>query len=69
MITEHGRPVAVLGPVRNMENADAHLAALVADGIALPPRGKLDLKKLGKLPLPSVRGGLSGALADEREGR
>ena len=69
LITEHSRPVAVLGPVPTMEGSQAGLSALVADGVALPPVGKLDFKKLGKLRLPTVRGGLSQALAEDREGR
>ena len=62
-VTEHGRPVAVLGP---LAEADDPLARLVAAGRVLPPTEDL-LAHLPPRGQASTRG--SDALREEREDR
>jgi len=62
-VTEHGRPVAVLGP---LPEASTPLGRLVGQGRARPPT--IDLVELG-LPAGRPSGEISAALQAEREER
>lgn len=39
LITDRGRPVAKLSPLRSIGQQDAHLESLIRTGAAQPPRG------------------------------
>ena len=62
-VTEHGRPVALLGP---LPEASTPLARLIREGRVRPPTG--DLLELGLPPGPETTE-LSDALQELREDR
>ncbi len=68
LITDHRKPVAVLSPLAEGMH-DEGMAALVAAGLVSPPRRRLDVKALLKLPRGRATRSLSAAVLDDREGR
>ena len=63
MITDRGRPVAVVQPLRSM---DSELEELVMDGVVRPPTGELG-EDFWELPRPAdPEGRVLQALLDER---
>ena len=69
VITDHGRPVARLEAMSEMDQTDEQLRALVDDGLVSLPRRAPDATVL-ELPMPSVVAGPSAVdyLLEEREG-
>jgi prevent-host-death family protein len=69
VITDHGRPVARLEPMGQLDQSDARLRALVDDGVVSLPRKPADASVLD-LPMPTVVAGPSAVdyLLEEREG-
>jgi len=69
VVTDRGRPVARLEPMREIDQSDARLLALVDDGLVSLPRKPADASVLD-LPMPAVVAGPSAVdyLLEEREG-
>ena len=69
VITDHGRPVARLDPMAELDQSDARLRALIDDGLVSLPRKPSDASVLD-LPMPTVVAGPSAVdyLLEEREG-
>ena len=68
LVTDRGRPVARLVPLRGLEAADARLADLVRSGVVRAPAGAstADGARLGQDPEGRV---LAALLAERDEGR
>jgi len=69
VVRDRNLPVAKLVPF-SAETADEQEALLVAQGKMRPPKGRLDLKKFWKMPMPRVSGNKAteALLADREEG-
>lgn len=68
VITDRGRPVAVLEPIAEEIDWDAKLASLERRGLVRRPTKKLDWEAFLKVPLPDA-GGFDAvrAIIEERE--
>ena len=69
VLTERGRPIAVIKPLRNSDNEEAGLRAMAAEGVIVPPARK------GPMPRPRwkptlVKGRpVSRSIIEDREER
>ncbi len=68
VVTDRRRPVAVFQPI-GVTADDEQLAGLIAGGIVSPASEALDLKAFFGSPLPSVPGGLTALIQEDRDER
>ena len=66
LITDRGRPVARLAPLRASDGEEDRIAALVRAGVLNPPRGKLPRDFLTRALPTDPKGKLRKAVLDER---
>lgn len=67
VLTERGKPIAVIKPVHSANDQDARLRALAAEGLIIPPsrRGRLPRWK----PVAIKGKSLSQTIVEDREDR
>ncbi len=66
LVTEHGRPIARVGPASPLKNLPAHLAEMQSEGLVKIGSGRLP-RNFWKLPRPKTRGRAVESVLEERE--